>query len=526
MKLLVIDRQRKSRDTLRDALGRLGMDDVVAVGTVREALQALRSQRDIGAVICEHHLGPGTDGQQLLEAARGTGLLNPAAPWIFVSASPLRNEVMAAGDFAPDGYLVRPLSDQTLGQCIATACARKRALAPLIAADAARDWDGLLAQAEELAAREPALRIECLRHQAHALMQLGRFEDALAACDRALASDILLPWARLARAKAQRALGLVDEARVAITWLVEQHPDFLAAHDALLDIAEEQGDERAALHIAAALAERAPNARRQVRLGEVALQAGRPDLAVPALEQAVARNRQSITRSHREGVLLAQALIDSDDPARALVVADDVAQQFPSREAAQLLCKAVSAQGLQQTGRAEEASALMAEIAASGACESLADTEKLLLAKSALSTGHQAFGLELVRSVARKHSDQPLLLAAVQRIAAGDPACVEAVERAGAEIQGLLDGIRQAKREGEFARGIELGERALALSGDHFAVLIELCTLYLVAAPRLGHAAEHAGRAKALLERLETLNPEHTRVAAARRFYREHMPAG
>lgn len=69
------------------------------------------------------------------------------------------------------------------------------------------------------------------------------------------------------------------------------------------------------------------------------------------------------------------------------------------------------------------------------------------------------------------------------------------MEHAGAELERAVKKIRQAKRDGDLALAISAGKAALALSPTHFTVLIELCTVYLVAMPRLGKAKEHANRA-------------------------------
>ena len=135
-------------------------------------------------------------------------------------------------------------------------------------------------------------------------------------------------------------------------------------------------------------------------------------------------------------------------------------------------------------------------------------------------------GQGLIEAIARNNSDKPLIVAAALRAAEGTPveaACQTLVERAGAEMQRALDGLHQAKRSGDFAQAIEIGESAFRLSPANFSVLIELCTLYLVAMSRLGKAREHALRARELLASLEERHPNHSRVAAARKFYRERL---
>lgn len=524
-KVLVIDDQQQMRQIIRESLYRLGIRNVVMAGSAKEALKAMQAE-NVDVVLSDYNLGEGTDGQQLLEAARTSNVLSPTAPWIFITANSLRTDVLAAGDFTPDGYIVKPFADQLLARSIETLSARKQTLAPLLHAVDARRWDQVLSVATGFIERGDALSVEGLKQQAGALMKLGRFEEALAAYGRALAISSELPWARLGQAQALRATGKPQEARQALAQLIEAQPDYASAYDTMLEIAEEQGDQEGALETARAVAELVPNARRKIRLGTVALGAGRADLAVKALEQAVAKNKGSVTRSHHENVLLAQALIDHGDAKKALAVAADVAKQYPDQPAAQVMSKAMCAQAHQQAGNAAEAQKLMAEVEQQLVAAALDDTHKLLVAKTALATGRHEVGQGLIADIARNNSDKPLVVAAALRAAAGSPveaACQALVAQAGAEMQRALEGLHQAKRSGDFAQALEIGESAFRLSPANFSVLIELCTLYLVAMSRLGRAREHALRARELLASLEEKHPNHSRVAAARKFYRERL---
>ncbi|MBW8831739.1 MAG: response regulator [Burkholderiales bacterium] len=524
-KVLVIDDQQQMRQIIRESLYRLGIRNVVMTGNAREALKAMHVE-NVDVVLSDYNLGEGTDGQQLLEVARSTNVLNPTAPWIFITANSLRNDVLAAGDFTPDGYIVKPFTDQLLCRYIETLSARKAMLAPLLHAIDAKKWNEVLAVAAGFIARGDSLSIEGMKQKANAFMKLGRFEEANAAYNAVLQLNSELPWARLGSANALRAMGRVDEARRAFEALIATHPDYASAYDALLEIAEEQGDQDAALATARAVADLVPNARRKFRLGAVALDAGKADVAVKALEHAVAKNKGSVTRSHQENVLLAQALLDNGDPKKALAVATDAAKQYPDHPGAQVLSKAVCAQVHQCTGNTEEATKLMAEVERELVSASLADSNKLLIAKSALATGRLELGQGLIEAVARNNTDKPLMLNAALRAAQGtavEGACQDIVARAGAEVQQALQDLQLAKRNADFIRAIDIGETALAVSPANFHIQIELCTLYLVAMGRACGKPEHATRAEDLLTALDRKHPNHTRVAAARKFYRERL---
>ena len=526
-KVLVIDDQQQVRHIIRESLYRLGIRQVLLAANAAEALKALRADK-VDLVLSDYNLGEGPDGQQLLEAARGGRLLGPVAPWIYITANALRADILAAGDFMPDGYIVKPFTDQLLSRYIEGLSARKQALAPLLLATDARLWDKVLVEAESFIKRGDALSIEGLKQKAQALMRLARFDEAQACYGLALDLNSELAWARLGHAQALRAQGKLEAARSALEQLTKSQPSFASAYDTLLEIAEEQGDQQAALDTARTVAELVPNAKRKIRLGSMALAAGEAELAVKALEQAVAKNRHAVTPSHQESVLLAQALLDSGEPGRAATLAAEVAKRFGDQAEARLLARAVNAQAQQRLGNESAAAALMDEVAQDLAPGggALDEQHKLLLAKSALATGRNELGQQLIAEVAR--SDRPLLLASALRAAAGTPAeaeCRALVERVNAEMAEALAGLQRAKRSGDMAQALEVGERALQLAPQNFNVLIELCTLHLIAMGRSGEPERHRERARELLARLELSHSNHDRVAAARRFFRERAGA-
>ena len=524
-RVLMVEDQQQMRQIIRESLYRLGIRQVVMTAHAEEALKAMR-EGSFDLVLCDYNLGEGADGQQLLETARGNRCVNPLAPWIYITANSLRADVLAAGDYQPDGYILKPFTDQLLARQIETLAARKQQLAPLLVAADARDWAQVISVADEFIKRADATRGEGYKQKAGALMKLARFEDARACYEQALGLNSELAWAQLGQAQALRALGRGPQAEAALQQLVQAQPDYAAAYDLLLELAEERGDAATALSLAKTLADIAPNAQRKIKLGELAQANGDAALAVRALESAVTKNRNALQRSHHEGMLLAQALMDNGDIGRGVQVAQEQGKQFGDLPAARSLGKALQAQGLQQLGQTDKAAALMQEAQQGSGMDELPDAHKLLMARSALATGNLELGQELILAVARNNSDQPLMLAAALKSAKGTPveaACVEQVEREGRDVVEALQQLQQAKRGGDLAQAIVVGEAALQRAPLNFSVQIELCTLYLIALNRLGQTQQHGARARELLDQLTARYPNHDRVAAARKFFLERV---
>jgi len=527
LKVLVVDDQQQVRQIIRESLYRLGIKSVVMAANAADAIRAMKSD-PIDIVLSDYNLGEGTDGQQLLEAARSGRLLTPVVPWIFITANSLKADILAAGDYMPDGYIVKPFTDQLLSRYIESLSARKQALAPLLMAVDSRRWDYVLAVAEAYAQRSDALSVEGLRQKAHALMRLARFEEAHKLYERMLAMNSELAWAQLGRAQALRAQGQAAEAQKLLKRLTIDQPSYAAAYDTLMEITEDAGDEAGTLDLARRIADLVPNAKRKLKLGAVALVVGENELAIKALETAVAKSRHAVTPTPNEPLLLSQALVNGGDAQRALTLAGETAKRFPDHSDTQFLTKALSAQAQSQLGNEAAAAALMAELKSHAGEVNLDENGKLVLAKAALAVGQDDLGQQLIVEVARNNSDRPMMLAAAMRAAAGsakEAECRDQVMAAGKVLEGTLQQLQAAKRSGDLAKALTVGEEALSLSPLHFTVQIELCTLHLIAMNRSDEAGAHADRARELLARLELINPDHDRVAAARRFFRERVGA-
>ena len=108
-RVLVVDDHPGMLNTMRRALEMCGISGAHMVRSAQEAVARLRNMRyDI--VLADYDLGPGPDGQQLLEHCRAERLLAPAAIFVMVTAERAYDRVMSAAEAVPDDYLVKPFS--------------------------------------------------------------------------------------------------------------------------------------------------------------------------------------------------------------------------------------------------------------------------------------------------------------------------------------------------------------------------------------------------------------------------------
>lgn len=107
LRVLMADDFSNFRATVNGMLGKLGVQQVDLGSNGAGVLEACQ-HKTLDVILCDHDLGPGRNGQQLLELLRHNKLISHRSIFIVVSADAAKDVVMAAYDCDPDDYLMKP----------------------------------------------------------------------------------------------------------------------------------------------------------------------------------------------------------------------------------------------------------------------------------------------------------------------------------------------------------------------------------------------------------------------------------
>ena len=100
-KVLVVEDFLNFRLTLRTMLKSFGISYIDDAATGEEAVQMMSSNKyDI--ILCDYNLGPGKDGQQVLEEARCCEYIDHSTVFIMVTAENTLEMIMGALEYQPD----------------------------------------------------------------------------------------------------------------------------------------------------------------------------------------------------------------------------------------------------------------------------------------------------------------------------------------------------------------------------------------------------------------------------------------
>lgn len=525
-KILVVDDFQGMRTILRDIVRAMGVTRVDTAANGKEALQMMRGTR-YDVVICDYNLGPGLNGQQVLEEARQHDYIGVSTIWVIVTAEKTAEMVMGAAEVKPDEYLLKPINQNMLEGRLERLIVKKQALRGIEEALKSKDYATAIARCDQLLQSEGAKPPEILRIKSDLLLTVGDYEGARGVFESVLAARSV-PWARTGLGKVFFHKGDYENARNTFQLVLDENRMFIEASDWLARTLDAMGERVQAQQVLASAVKLSPNsASRQKVLGETAYKNGALDVAQAAFEKTIKISEFSSNKNPSAYMALAKVLSDGNTPDEALKVLARTKEVF--KDSADMAIQAAAAQSAvyQKAGRLDESRAAMAQAEELlGQAGKVSPETAMEVAQGMLALGRkdQAFGM--MSDLVKNHHEDQRLSGQVQ----------ELFEKAqmGAEGRSLIaqsreevvninnQGVMLAK-QGNFAEGARLLRTALQNLPHSEVVMMNLCGLLIGQMRAEGKSDALTTEVMGLLERVRELNPLNEK-------YRQYMailhPAG
>lgn len=438
-RVLLVEDFDVMRGVLRSLLKRCGANQIDTAANAREALLHMQGNK-YDVVLCDFNLGPGKNGQNLLEEARHDNLISHATIWIMITAEKTSDMVMGMAEHAPDDYLIKPIVEATLSNRLVKLIERKKALAEIAAAMRAKQYLQALDLCEKRLAQDKTNQLEVLRIQADLCQLTGKNEQARAIYDALLARRSV-PWAKLGMAKLSFHDKEYEYARSQLENLIAEHPNFIEAYDWLARALHILGANEASERVLLRAAMLSPNsATRQTALGNAALLCGHADIAEQAMRRAIKLGEQSALKSVDPYLGLARVHSASDRYQEALKVLGEVAQKF-SADDVKLQARAEAVRVLHLSGDAQGATEVALDVIThvQGGKQNLSPGATIDLAETFMQMGNCNEASQLLQFVVRNNDEEEDIGARAQAV----------FDRGGMSADGhaLLGQTRQLTRE-------------------------------------------------------------------------------
>ncbi|WP_306607748.1 response regulator [Azonexus sp.] len=493
----------------------------------REALSQLNAKR-YDVVLCDHNLGTGQNGMQVLEEARYKQMIGPSCCWLMITADKTLETVMGTAEAQPDAYLLKPVTEVVLLSRIRRMKARKEAFNDIDLAMMAHDYYRAISICEQRAATDKANAVDLLRLKCELLIHVGQTDQARGFYEKMLATRDQ-PWAQLGLAKIHLQLGEYDVTCELLEQLITRSRNYLEAYDCLAQTYRRLKQGEKAEHILErALALSPLSHARQRAMGETALTNNKHERAEKAFRMAIQLGEFSVHKSTDSYLGLAKALSARGNSAEALNTLDKMVKVFDSEET-KLLSKSVECRILVDNGdlpRAQQQAEEIVQLLNRGNVGHLGPVATRDMAETLLMLGQRDKAIELLRSEILNNPDDPANIEAVRQIFQKQGLCDEGnemVEATRAQAVEMMNSSVLLSRSGDFSHAIAKMRQALEIMPRNVRLLLNAAHLLISHIEKTGadpalirEARRHLLTANAcapgeprfsdLMSRLETIN--------------------
>jgi DNA-binding response OmpR family regulator/tetratricopeptide (TPR) repeat protein len=355
LRILIADQHVSIRTWMRELLSVIG---ATSVSMAANASELMRMARNVGydIIICDHHLDDKRDGQQLLEELRFLHILPLRSVFMIATAERKYNHVVAAAEFAPDDYLVKPYTPGQLATRLDRALKKKKALRHVFDHLEVCAHEDAIHACDRAIQVTPRYTLDALRIKAESLIALGRAEEATVIY-QSIAATQAVPWARMGYAMMLQREKKYDEAKDEAYQLNEEYPEFLSVYDLLARIHEDAGEFQKAIELLerASSITSATNTDRLRKIAEVAEVAGDREKVISTLKRVVERTQRSSMLKVDDYLSLTRNLLDEQRVDEAAAIADEMRIETRNLQSGELASEVATAMVQRGKGKMNEA---------------------------------------------------------------------------------------------------------------------------------------------------------------------------
>ena len=325
--ILIVDDFAGMRTMLRNMLSPYRPEHISEANSGEEALSAIR-EHDFDIILCDYNLGPGKDGQQILEEIKERELLPYSSIYIMTTAENTSEMVMGAVEYSPDDYLSKPFTKEVLISRLKKLLKRKSSLKKISNATQQRDYESAITFCDEQLSGTPNNRFELLKIKAELLLRINDY-DAVEKLVKPVLEEREIPWALLYLGQAHYYRGNYDEAKFIFEDLIEDYPNYLFSHDWLAKLHRTQKNYNEAQKILEKATIKSPKAiKRQQLLAEVSFENEDLDTSEKSYKRVTRTGKNSYYLNPDDYSGLAEVYLKKGMVSDALNTISDMRKEF------------------------------------------------------------------------------------------------------------------------------------------------------------------------------------------------------
>ncbi len=509
--ILIIDDFQGMRTMLREFLKSMGVTAIDTASNGKDALHQLSITR-FDIVICDYNLGPGANGQQVLEEAKIKNYVGVSTVWVMVTAEKTPEMVMGAAEVRPDDYLLKPINQSLLEARLEKLIARKQSLAPIEASVKALNYAEAIAQCDHQLKAKAINPQEILRVKSDLLLAMGDYVGATALFESVLATRDV-PWALTGMGKVYFHDKKYAEAKEVFQRVLRENEVYMEASDWLAKTCAIMGQHEEAQKVLLDAVKLSPNSpTRQKFLGDTAYKNGSLEVAQAAFEKTIRIGEFSPHKTPAAYTALAKVFSDQGSPIDALKTLQQSKKEFRYNTEAAIQTAAAEGVVYQKLGQADKAEAAMqeAERLIEKAAGKLGAEVAIDVADSLFKLGRKEKASGLLQEVVRNNHENAELSKSIEALFEDHGMEAEGqaliAESRGEVVTINNQGVTLAKH-GDLLGGANLLRTAAEKLPHNEVILINLCGLLIGMLSKEGKSHQVASEVRELLDRVRQINP-------------------
>ena len=352
-KVIVAGRKASYRSTMHGMMISLGASEVSGASDCAEVVRQVKAAA-VDVILCDYQLDDHRNGQQLLEELRHDKMIPPATIFMMVTAEKSYKKVIAAAEFSPDAYLVKPFTLNQLLERLTRATRRKGVLSRAYALVAAGRADDAIDECGQVMHSNPDYLVDAQRLACDLMMHLQRYADAESLLNQ-ITARTAAPWALMGLASIRFAQHRFEAADALLSDLVARHPEYMNARDFLATVKDASGRPAEAL----ALMENSgaismASVDRLRRTGDLAAATGNFEKCARMYARAIDRARGSSMVLAQDYLVLSRAYVEQGRLEAAEQVAADQRRSMRGSAAQHVVNHLMRHQRLRNTASGDE----------------------------------------------------------------------------------------------------------------------------------------------------------------------------
>lgn len=513
---LVVDDYGDMRSALRSMLSLFGVTEIDNAKNGIEAIHKMEFNK-YDVVLCDYNLGPGQDGQQVLEEARHRKLISIGTAFIMITAENTSGMVMGAIEYEPDSYLYKPFTKDLLRSRLEKVLTKKADLKPIEQALEKKDYPKAILLLDQRIDNQPKNLGELLRLKAETCLRSGADDEAAAVYDQVLAVRELT-WARMGLGKVQYNRKEYETAKQTFQNLIEANAQYTAAYDWLARCMKALGDLPGSQEVLANAIKLSPKAiLRQQELGEIAMENKDFNTAEIAFNQAVKLGRHSIHKHPKIYVNLAESKVSNDEnksKIHAFKVIEQMRRDFRGDKEAEVYAALTSTKLHRELGN--ETKALESMIQAEQLFDEYGAENNpqltLTMAKLQANLGNEERAKDLFQTTIKNNHDDDEFLRNVEKAlneSGMTESASELIATTRREIIALNNKGVGLVSNGNIEEAIGLFEQAADGMSGNKTINLNAAKVMIMHMERHGLEVQYLAKARQYLERVQQLDPDY-----------------